>query len=473
MGKRIYGLVSTIAPDHVRYVGSTRMRMIVERYAQHMSLARNNYSGTLYDWVRSVWMAGGEVDCVDLTAIEDLSERKWVKKLQDGGADLFNVQLTSGHGEVLERAWLNPTKRANMLDRDEELRLRRAAEGVRSDFTREKIRINRKFEPSVDLKERIQASLTGRKFGPHDETRKFNQARAVKLWHRQRQLGPYSADVAWLRLLWDVTKHGEIVSPRGDRTLELRSSLVVVDMTSPVVTISQRKLGYKFMCAEAAWILSGDNSVAALAPFSKKITEFSDDGVAFFGAYGPKISAQMVYLINALRSDPNTRRAVINIWRESPSATKDYPCTMSCQFMIRDGMLDAYVTMRSNDVWLGACYDVFNFSMLGAYVLLELNMPEIKLGSLYHTAVSRHLYERNLASVEECLKEMEVGFVYTPLDLSEFNDGADLTRHLWALARRSPEMGKRKWLMEMVRAKNQPMEVSSSNRVETGPASIG
>src|SRR6266581_3104939 len=92
-----------------------------------------------------------------------------------------------------------------------------------------------------------------------------------------------SADHVWLRLLDSVVWEGQLVSPRGQKTREIIGSLITLDMNRPVVTITERKLGYRFMCAEAAWILSGDDRVETIAPFSKTIGNFSDDGKRFFG----------------------------------------------------------------------------------------------------------------------------------------------------------------------------------------------
>ena len=254
-------------------------------------------------------------------------------------------------------------------------------------------------------------------------------------------------DVVWLQLLKDVICNGTMVTPRNQKTSELLGSLIVVDMARPVVTITERTLGYRFMCAEAAWILSGDDRVETIAPYSRRVSQFSDDGRTFFGAYGPKIMAQVPYVVETLKRDPDSRQAVINIWREVPPLTKDCPCTLSCQFMIRGGMLDMFVTMRSSDVWLGVVYDVPSMSMVAAYVLLALRDDTLKLGSLYQVAASRHLYERDLARAQACLDGMTVGFKYAPFDSREFVKPNNLVDHLWKLARRETVV--HKWLTEI------------------------
>lgn len=254
-------------------------------------------------------------------------------------------------------------------------------------------------------------------------------------------------DMTWTDLLDDILRNGDVVSPRGRTTLEIRPSTIVVDMKKPVVTLAARRLGYRFMCAEAAWIMSGDDRASTIVPFSKKLASYSDDGEKFFGAYGPKFRTQLDYVVGNLRRDETSRQVYFNIWRENPPRSKDVPCTLGCQFMIRNGRLDAFVTMRSNDVWLGTPYDIFSASMWSAYVLLELGWPRIDLGFLYHTANSRHLYEENWEDAKECAAVKESSFDYSPLKLWEFTSGEALTSHLWALAR--GEKTNREWLQEL------------------------
>jgi thymidylate synthase len=243
-------------------------------------------------------------------------------------------------------------------------------------------------------------------------------------------------DRAWIMAINEVHLFGDRVVPRGKPTLELLNHTIAVDMRYPVLSVPERKLGYKFMAAEAAWILSGDNRVETIKQYSKTISDFSDDGITFFGAYGTKIiSEQFIYAKDVLKKDHNTRQAVINIWRESPKESKDIPCTLSCQFMIRQCMLDLFVTMRSSDIWLGVPYDIFNFSMLGVMMLLALNDPRLQLGTIYNTAASRHLYESDIPAAIPILRgNFTFGNDYNPCNWHEFQHKDNLISHLWNIA---------------------------------------
>jgi thymidylate synthase len=201
--------------------------------------------------------------------------------------------------------------------------------------------------------------------------------------------------------------HGKQVSPRGQSTLEIQHASKSFDMRYPVVDCPPRKISRKFLSGEAYWILTGDDSVSGIVAYNKRIADFSDDGETFFGAYGPPIIHQLPYVVRTLAEDPDTRQAVLTIWRPSPPKTKDMPCTITMAFNIREKMLNTHVFMRSSDVWLGWVYDMFNFSMVSALVACEVNKMCSKtvgdLGTLYWTAASSHLYDRDTQQAMECV----------------------------------------------------------------------
>ena len=215
------------------------------------------------------------------------------------------------------------------------------------------------------------------------------------------------ADTAWRITMERILKYGNVISPRGMLTREiLHANQLVCDMARPVVTTKERKLNYKFMAAEALWILAGRNDVESLTKHVPRMSDFSDNGETLAGAYGPRIFSQLKYIFDTLVKDPATRQAVLTIWDRNPQPSKDIPCTVSMCFSIRDGKLHLHAYMRSSDAWLGIPYDVFSFSMVGIFVCLRLNkMFGVNLapGVLSITATSSHLYERDWQKAEEIL----------------------------------------------------------------------
>ena len=120
-------------------------------------------------------------------------------------------------------------------------------------------------------------------------------------------------NLVWQDIVRNILKQDMVRLPRGMVTKEILNYNSTIDMNFPFLNIWQREIGTAFRYAEAAWILSGDNRVKTISPYSKMISQFSDDGIRFFGSYGPKVVDQLSYVIDTLNKDDYSRQAVINI----------------------------------------------------------------------------------------------------------------------------------------------------------------
>jgi thymidylate synthase len=211
-----------------------------------------------------------------------------------------------------------------------------------------------------------------------------------------------------LKLSYLMRKFEFESAPRHLKIKEFINDGFIVDMDKPIITIPERKLNHNFMTGEAWWILDGRNDVRSLSKYMGKIKRYSDDGVRFFGAYGPKIVDQLSYCIKILVEDRDTRQSCLTIWRQNPPFSKDIPCTVSLQFFLREDRLYTVANMRSQDIWLGLPYDAFNFSAISFFMCLSLRdilkQPTLKLGELYINAASRHIYETNYQEARKVSK---------------------------------------------------------------------
>lgn len=221
-----------------------------------------------------------------------------------------------------------------------------------------------------------------------------------------------------------------------------------------------------FHIYEALWMLAGRNDVKALKFYASKIDQFSDDGETFNGAYGyrwrhgirhtfnpgvtdpdtgvflmgqftpTKDVDQLKLIIEHLKQNPESRRAVLQMWnveddllKISPQDTttsanqtyktvsppsRDVCCNLSVMFSLRvadevktiggirppgyeswtehpmNYRLDMTVTNRSNDIiWgmLGA--NVVHFSFLQEYIACALG---IEVGHYHQFSNNAHVY---------------------------------------------------------------------------------
>lgn len=210
---------------------------------------------------------------------------------------------------------------------------------------------------------------------------------------------------AWVQLLRSVMHFGDECSPRGKKIKEiLHTQVEVTDLRNNILCHPDRDINFRFMVAEWLWIQSGRQDVEWIKQFNKNIVQFSDDGIFFRGAYGPRLRSQLPAVLDLLRQDPDTRQAVIRIFDDVDliGKTKDVPCTLSLQLLLRQHQLHGIMTMRSNDLWLGFPYDFFNFSQITNSIAGELG---VEPGSFTLQAGSSHIYSIDYEKVAGIINE--------------------------------------------------------------------
>jgi len=165
------------------------------------------------------------------------------------------------------------------------------------------------------------------------------------------------------------------------------------------------------------WIISGRMDLETIWKFNSKMSSYSDDGKTLSGAYGPKFWVQWKYLIECLEKDPTSRQAVMTIWERNPPPSKDIPCTICAQFIIRNGQMHGLFTMRSSDAWLGIPHDCFTFSQI---INMMAGVLHVKPGLLYLTLGSSHLYEQHWDLARKLLSEESKMKFYKSPKLPDF-----------------------------------------------------
>lgn len=211
-----------------------------------------------------------------------------------------------------------------------------------------------------------------------------------------------SANDAFVRIMTKLKNHGIKSKPRGMEITELINCCVEIsNPRNRIVSSPQRKFNAAYAFGELCWYMNGDNSLSTMEYYSKFMKSCSDDGKTLNSAYGYRIFTgehplipfdQWVFVREKLKEDNDSRQAVIHLHTPNNKKTNDEVCTLTLQFLIRNGKLDMITTMRSNDIVLGFTYDVFNFTVMQELMANELG---VEVGTYYHNAASMHIYERN------------------------------------------------------------------------------
>ena len=205
----------------------------------------------------------------------------------------------------------------------------------------------------------------------------------------------------WFERLANMGKNQS--SRDGDVVGEIINAVTVIENPKKNLVESRwRNLSKTYAIGELLWYLSADISFKTIQNYTKAWDRMSDDGETVNSNYGHKIHRfygfdQWEYVKKLLTDDPYSRQAVIHIKNPMNYKTKDTPCTVCLQFFIRGGKLYLTTYMRSNDVWFGFPYDVFNFTCFQIKMAMELG---VGIGSYTHIAGSLHLYKRDLEKLK-------------------------------------------------------------------------
>ena len=201
---------------------------------------------------------------------------------------------------------------------------------------------------------------------------------------------------AYAQIAHRVVQEGEHVSPREQLTAEIRDYVFrIEDPTRGYASGTNRGLSPTIAAVEAIQLIGEFANPKLVVGASHNFTNYIEDDGTFWGSYGKRIEGQMRSVIRKLTDDSDTRQAVITLWdprKDNLDDKKDYPCTIALTFTQRSYMLNLSVMMRSNDVWLGLPYDVFQFTQLQIAIARALGLV---VGDYTHHAVSMHAYERD------------------------------------------------------------------------------
>ena len=111
---------------------------------------------------------------------------------------------------------------------------------------------------------------------------------------------------------------------------------------------------------------------------------------------------QLQYVINLLKTDPTSRRILINLWNPSDlDKMALVPCGFCYQFHVNDGMLSCKITQRSSDIALAGGWNIASASLL-TYMLSHI--CNLKPKEVIWSVGDCHIYQNQFDGVVEQLK---------------------------------------------------------------------
>ncbi|RMF62849.1 MAG: thymidylate synthase, partial [Bacteroidetes bacterium] len=100
-------------------------------------------------------------------------------------------------------------------------------------------------------------------------------------------------------------------------------------------------------------------------------------------------------------TDPDSRRHIVNAWNAAEVDRMALPpCHMMFQFYVAEGRLSCLLYVRSNDLFLGAPFNIGQYALL---LHMMAQQCDLAPGELVYTIGDAHIYENHVEQVTEQL----------------------------------------------------------------------
>jgi thymidylate synthase len=175
------------------------------------------------------------------------------------------------------------------------------------------------------------------------------------------------------------------------------ASFSVLNPLDNVIKTEVRKFNKDYADYEWQWYLKGDRDASEISERAKIWKNMMIPGttnvVSNYGSFWNK-NGQLDRMINELKNNPSTRRAVLVHYDPSELDLYQYdtPCNLVLNFYLEDDRLELTVFARSIDLWFGYCNDQYCFSKL---MQLVSERTGYQVGRMHWSITNLHLYERH------------------------------------------------------------------------------
>lgn len=228
-------------------------------------------------------------------------------------------------------------------------------------------------------------------------------------------------------------------SRTGVDTISYFGAFYRVDLSEGFPLLTTKKMEWKSLLYEVLWYLSGEEHIRNLKQHTKIWDAWADENGRLQTAYGrfwrrfpvPNKSAaldgeifvdenhpfvkresngalvfdQVGWVINEIKSNPNSRRLVITAWHPANAViSKLPPCHYTFAFNVSNGKLNCHLTQRSGDIALGIPFNLAAYSILTQIIAQETNL---ELGYFAHTIIDAHIYVADKGSPTEKYDHLE------------------------------------------------------------------
>ncbi len=218
----------------------------------------------------------------------------------------------------------------------------------------------------------------------------------------------------YLDLLQRIVNEGTRKEDRtGTGTLSVFGHQMRFNLQEGFPLLTTKKLHLKSIIHELLWFLKGDTNVKYLQENGVRIwNEWADENGELGPVYGhqwrswPNYNGghidQIQSIINALKTNPDSRRMIVSAWNVAEVDQMALPpCHCLFQFYVAEGKLSLQLYQRSADTFLGVPFNIASYALL---TMMMAQVCGLQPGDFIHTTGDTHLYLNHLDQAKEQLE---------------------------------------------------------------------
>lgn len=242
----------------------------------------------------------------------------------------------------------------------------------------------------------------------------------------------------YLNLLKTILKDGKTKPTRGINDIKaIFGTQVRFDMRAGFPLLTTKKVTFRLLLNEMLWFVSGTSDIKWLHDRNVHIWDgFLNEGDSDFGRlYGVQWRHwkrpdgtefdQLQWAIDEIKNNPNSKAIIVSAWNGGElSEMRLPPCHTLFQFDVTKGKLRLHLYQRSWDVFMGA---PFNIAQYSALLHMVAHLTKLEPRELIVSAGSAHLYRNHIEHAKEQLTRKPYPFpklkiVGNPKTIDDFTE---------------------------------------------------
>ncbi len=209
----------------------------------------------------------------------------------------------------------------------------------------------------------------------------------------------------YLDLLEHVLNNGNIKEDRtGTGTKSVFGYQMRFNLQEGFPMVTTKKLHTRSIIHELLWFLQGNTNIKYLHENEVTIwDEWADENGDLGPIYGKQWRSwtnqkgetidQISQLIEQIKTEPNSRRLLINAWNVGEIDDMALPpCHILFQFYINNGKLSCQLYQRSADIFLGVPFNIASYALLTHMIA---QVCDLEVGEFIHTLGDAHIYSNH------------------------------------------------------------------------------